>query len=309
MIIVIVLIIVAILLVVIGNILYKITFSNEVSKDFILDAKCNTNSIALHEEKLDVEGKEVIEVSIKSFDKLKLFGKVIKVKNKINPRAKNNKWCILVHGYTDTHENMAIQANKFINEGLNVLLIDLRAHGNSEGKYIGFGWNDRKDILLWANYLLKEYGNVSICLYGISMGAATVMMSAGEDLPKNVKCLIADSGYTSVYDQLKYQCKTIYKFCPKILMEFFTIVVKIKGKYSIKEASSVKQLSKSNLPILFIQSDNDTFVPSSMLDELYEIANDKKERLIVPGGEHVRSHIKEPEIYWSNVFNFIGKYM
>lgn len=303
--IILIVIIILILIIIIGtNIMYEKIFNNKIKKDFIFDASHNSLHLDRRkDEKINVENLDVSEVNIKSYDQLKLYGKLLIQKNK------TDKWMILVHGYGNTHLDCNVQANKFIEENYNLLLIDLRAHGNSEGKYIGMGWPERKDILLWCNYLLKEFENVKIGIYGFSMGASIIMMASGESLPKNVKCLVVDSGYTSVYDQLLYQCKQMYNCSSKILLNIFNVVVKLRTKSSLKEASSIKQLKNNKTPILFIQSDNDTFVPHSMLNELYENTIADKEKLIIKDGGHVCSHLLNPKKYWDTTFKFLNLYM
>lgn len=300
----IILIILLVLLIIflIINRYYEMAFNNKVKKENILKANKPKNEFIEENVELEISKRKVSEVTIKSYDKLKLYGKLI-----IND-ARVTKWVIIVHGYSATHSSCNLQANIFLENGYNVLMVDLRAHGQSEGKYIGMGWADRKDIVLWTNFLVKEYRNTKITIYGVSMGAATTMMASGEDLPKNVKTLIVDSGYTSVYDQLVYQCKKLYNFNPSIFMKLYNVIVRIRAKYSLKEASSIKQLEKNKIPILFIQSDNDTFVPAYMIHEVYEATNAPKEKLIIKDGEHIQSHLVNPKKYWDKVFEFINKY-
>lgn len=300
-----ILIIIIILIILIGcNIMYEKIFNRNWDKNFIFEADHNNIKLDRREYEVITEEKlNVLEVFIKSYDNIKLYGKLYIQTNK------TNKWMVLVHGYGDTYLSCNVQANKLIEAGYNLLLIDLRAHGKSAGNYIGMGWPERKDILLWCNYLLKEYEDIEIGLYGYSMGASIIMMASGESLPKNVKVLIVDSGYTSIYDQLTYQAKVMYKIAPKFLMNSLNFVVKLRMKSSLKEASSLKQLQKNNTPILFIQAADDTFVPLSMINQLYESNSSEKEKLIIDGAEHVCSHLINPEKYWSNVFDFLDKHM
>ena len=132
------------------------------------------------------------EVTVTSYDGLCLFGKCY-FANKSAP------WLIMMHGYRSGAERDFCGGLKFgIEAGFNVLLVDQRAHGKSEGKCLTFGIKERRDCLSWVNYVVSKAGeNCEIVLYGMSMGAATVLMAAGLDLPRNVVGIVADCGYSS----------------------------------------------------------------------------------------------------------------
>jgi hypothetical protein len=171
------------------------------------------------------------------------------------------------------------------------------------------GWPDRLDVISWINYINEKSSDCKIILYGVSMGAATVMMTTGEELPSNVKLAIEDSGYTSVWDELEYQMKKIFDLNSFPFLNVASIITKIRAGYNFKEASSVEQLKKSVTPTLFIQGDSDEFVPSYMLDINYEAANCEKEKLVVEGAGHIGSSKIAPDLYWETIDNFIAKYI
>lgn len=235
---------------------------------------------------------------------------------KINLHAyetKNKKeskiWVIAVHGYTDSASFMVDSAKRFLSYGYNVLMPDLRAHGKSGGKYIGMGWLDRIDLISWIDYLIATYGNIKIILYGISMGAATVMMVSGEKLPSNVRMVIEDCGYTSVWDEFAHELKYLFHIPKFPALYNANLITKLKAGYSLKKASSTKQIKKSKLPTLFIHGDKDNFVPFYMLDELYKAANCKKEKLIIKDAGHAEAQWINPEQYWRTVRKFIKRYI
>ena len=225
-----------------------------------------------------------------------------------NPK-KSNKWVICVHGYTSLPERMASHGKIFADMGFNVLFPAMRGHGVSEYKKISMGWLDRLDIIDWINYLLELDPWCEIVLVGVSMGGATVMMTIGEDLPGNVKCCIADCGYSSVWDEFSNEMKASYKLPAFPILNAANDVSRVVGGYSFKEASSIEQLKKAKTPTLFIHGEKDTFVPYRMLDLNYNAAACEKEKLSIPDAEHAESHLIHPEIYWPAVTNFISKYM
>ena len=118
----------------------------------------------------------------------------------INANPQYNVWVIVIHGYTGQGSGMTGFAQRFTARGYNVLMVDLRGHGKSEGNYVGMGIHDRLDIVDWINYLIEKDSERKIMLFGISMGAATTMMVTGENLPTNVKLAIEDCGYRIVLE-------------------------------------------------------------------------------------------------------------
>ena len=240
---------------------------------------------------------------ITSSDNLKLHS--YQIKNETS----SDKWVITVHGYTSEGINMSSYAKKYYDNGYNVLIPDLRAHGLSEGDYIGMGWDDRLDIISWINYILNEDPNAEIILHGVSMGAATVLMTSGEEIPSNVKAIVADCGYTSVWDEFAYQLDDLFSLPEFPILNVSSIVSKIRAGYFLGEASSIDQVKKSKTPILYIHGDQDDFVPYYMMEELYNATSSEKEMLTIKGAEHAKASEVDPETYWTSVNNFINKYI
>ncbi len=194
--------------------------------------------------------------------------------------------------------------------GFNVLMPDARGHGKSEGDYIGFGWHERKDTAQWIDYVLDRNGTDNeIALHGVSMGSATVLMTSGEDLPEQVKTVIADCGYTSALDILSYQLGEMYSLPSFPLIQSTSLLTKIRAGFSFAEASALEQVKKTSLPIFFIHGKEDAFVPVEMVYELYEAANGEKELYIVPDAEHGNAYDADPETYENKVKEFLHQHM
>lgn len=239
-----------------------------------------------------------------SDDNLKLHGYEIENNNE------SDVWVVTVHGYMGRGYKMSSYAENFYDMGYNVFVPDLRGHGDSEGNYIGMGWSDRQDIMKWINYIIEQHKDAKIILHGVSMGAATVMMTSGENLPSNVKAIIEDCGYTSAWDEFYYQIDNLFSKLPKNPILYASdFVTKLKAGYGFKEASAIDQVKKSETPMLFIHGDEDKFVPFYMLDKVYNVANVEKEKLVVEGAAHAKSAFTNPELYWNTVSNFINKYI
>ena len=285
-----------------GNFLFNLALNPKSSKAIIFQ-----NGFDEEKEERRIENEKWLKENAKEVEiqnkKINLHG--YEVKNEKESKI----WVIAVHGYTDSASFMASSAKQFLKYGYNVLMPDLRAHGKSGGKYIGMGWLDKDDIILWIDYLIATYGNIKIILYGISMGAATVMMTSGERLPSNVRMVIEDCGYTSAWDEMAHELKYLFKMPAFPALYNANIITKIRAGYSLKKASCIKQLQKSKIPILFIHGDKDNFVPFYMLDKLYEAGNNKKEKLVIKGAGHAEAQWINPEKYWHTVRKFIKRYI
>lgn len=242
-------------------------------------------------------------VYIQTEDGLKLHG------YKINNENNNGKYVIACHGYGGRADEFGRYAKYFYDMGYSVILPDARAHGQSEGNIKYMGWQERLDLLTWIDEIIKEEPNAKIVLFGVSMGASTVMMASGEDLPEQVKAIVEDCGYSSVWDEFEYVLKSNLHLPAFPTMQVSSLVTKIRAGYSFKEASAVEQVKKSKTPTLFIHGSNDTFVPFFMLDMVYDAASCEKEKLVVEGAGHAGSTRKDPKLYWETIEKFLIKHV
>lgn len=288
---------------VVGNYFYNLAINPFTSKDMIfgedeedpLEVKADVNWL--------LKASSYEDKYINSSDNLKLHAYEVKNENK------TNKWAVVVHGYTSEGKLLSSKAKHLYDIGYNVLVPDLRAHGLSEGNYIGMGWDDRLDIIDWINYIIKNNPNCEIALHGTSMGASTVLMVSGEKLPSNVKAIVADCGYTSATEEFKYQLKQLFNLPSFPIMNVSDIVTHIRAGYCLNKASAINQVKKSTTPILFIHGDKDDFVPYYMMDELYNATNSPKEKLTVKDAAHAKADLVNPKLYWSTIDTFLGKYI
>lgn len=283
-----------------GNFLFNLALNPKSSKSIIFKIDEEKEARKLENEVWLKENAEEVYIQNKKI-------------NLHSYEAKSNKeskiWVIAVHGYTDSASFMVNSAKQFLDYGYNVLMPDLRAHGKSEGKYIGMGWLDKDDIILWIDYLIATYGNIKIILYGISMGAATVMMTSGEELPSNVRMVIEDCGYTSAWEELSYELRHLFHLPSFPALNNANLITRIKARYSLRKASCIKQIKKSKIPILFIHGEQDKFVPFYMLDKLFNSAQCQKEKLVVKNAGHAEAQYIDSQKYWHTVRKFIKRYI
>ena len=300
-------VIIVISLSLIGNYFYNLALNPTTPKDIVFgtpeEAATTSGQVLDSDISWLLNDSNYTDEYITSSDNLKLHS--YQIKNETS----SDKWVITVHGYTSEGINMSSYAKKYYDNGYNVLIPDLRAHGLSEGDYIGMGWDDRLDIISWINYILNEEPNAEIILHGVSMGAATVLMTSGEEIPSNVKAIVADCGYTSVWDEFAYQLDDLFSLPEFPILNVSSIVAKIRAGYFLGEASSIDQVKKSKTPILYIHGDQDDFVPYYMMEELYNATSSEKEMLTIKDAEHAKASEVDPETYWTTVNNFINKYI
>lgn len=252
---------------------------------------------------VDSQNPQIWHITTK--DGLKLQGYYLPAKS---PTANT---VILAHGYSSKGKDLGLIARFYYEQfGYNVLMPDDRGHGESEGNYIGFGWVDRNDYLQWIRKTVDTVGEEArIVLHGISMGGATVMMVSGEPLPKQVKAIIEDCGYTSVRDQLAYQLNRLYKLPAFPILQATSLLTKLKAGYSFAEASALRQLARNKLPMLFIHGSDDTFVPTEMVYRLYDACHTEKELYVAEGAGHGLAYSTNKAVYERKVHDFIARYV
>ncbi|MBC1482852.1 alpha/beta hydrolase [Listeria sp. FSL L7-1509] len=254
-----------------------------------------------------MENQKLIHWTEKSSDNLKLEA------NYLEATQPSNTTIILAHGYRGKSGKVEMAGlAKMYHEkfGYNVLMPDARAHGESEGENIGFGWPERKDYVQWINQVIDRNGeDETIALHGVSMGSSTVLMTSGENLPKQVKSIIADCGYTSMDAELSYQLKAMFHLPSFPIIPTASLINKFKEGFYFSEASATNAVAKTDLPIFYIHGDKDAFVPTYMVDELYEATNSYKEKWIVKGAEHGQAFTVDPTTYEEKVRQFLNKTM
>ena len=229
------------------------------------------------------------------------------------PYKNSHKTAVVLPGYMDTKEDMGEYDALFHELGYNTLTPDPRAQGHSEGHYIGYGWPEKNDVKKWISYLLETKGKQQqVVVYGLSMGAATAMMTSGLKLPHQVKAFIEDCGYTSVKDEIEHEAGVLYSMpaFPRFpLVEILSGINKIKVGYFMGAASSVQQLHKNHKPMLFIHGSQDNFVPTKMVYPNYKATKGPKEIWVAPKAKHAQSFSKHPQEYKRRVAAFLAKYV
>lgn len=238
------------------------------------------------------------EIELKSHDNLTLRGTFIK------EFKDSKKVMIIVHGYTSTHAWASQFLKMFFKEGFNVLLIDQRSHGRSEGKYATYGYYEKYDLDLWVNWVKNKVGEDAVIgLHGQSMGGGTVLQYAA--INKYVSFIIADCPYSDGIELMKHQFKKLNRLPTFPFLYFTDLRFRRLAKFSIKDISPINAIRNSDIPIMFIHGSKDNFVPTYMSEEMYKAKKGYKKLLIIEGAVHATAYGTNKELYEKEVHEFL----
>lgn len=249
-----------------------------------------------------IDTSEHTRVYARSFDGLRLAASYYSCGSK--------RTVLVFHGYRScAKRDYSCAVKMYLDMGLNVLLVDQRSHGESEGRLITFGVKERRDVVTWIDYVLEHYGkDTQIFLSGLSMGASTVMMAASLPLPENVKGIVADCGFTSPAEIIAKVAKQSFHVNGKAAVAGLNPLCRIIGGFSLYECSTPKILEECDIPILFIHGKSDDFVPCDMTVENFNAARGKKEICLVEGAGHGLGYLVDREGVTASLRIFFDTY-
>ena len=241
------------------------------------------------------------EFSITSFDGLTLYGKFYEYK-------KGAPIELMFHGYRgNAQRDLSGGVQRCFKLQRSALIVDQRCSLKSDGNVITFGINEHRDCLCWVDFMIKHFGpDVKIILTGISMGASTVLMAAGNPLPPNVIGVLADCGYNSPKDIIKTVIKQMG--LPSSIGYFFVkLGARIYGHFDLDETSPEVALKNCTVPVIFFHGESDDFVPCEMSKINYDACHCRKKLVTIPNAGHGLSYLVEPEKYLSSLREFFGE--
>lgn len=240
-------------------------------------------------------------VSIVSRDGLCLSAKLFTATN-------YDKTAILVHGYKSAgYVDFTYLSGELLSLGYNILMIDQRASGESEGEATSFGVFERYDVERWCRFIADRYGKEhKIVLFGCSMGAATVLMASElAGVKENVSGIVADCGYTSPLEQFRYIVRRDYHLPPTPILAAAELVCRRRAGWRFDDASAARAVKNTTVPILFIHGDADKYVPARFTLDSYSACASRRELLIVNGAPHAYSIYKNPRLYLAKLYEFL----
>ena len=205
---------------------------------------------------------------------------------------------IMFHGYRGTADrDLCVGMDRAFALGHSCLIVDQRTTGGSGGRVITFGIREHRDCLCWVDFAVEHFGcDVRIILTGISMGAATVLMAAGKELPANVVGVLADCGYTSAHAIIRKVSRQL-RLPPWLLYPLVRLGARIFGGFDLEETSPIEALERIRVPVMFAHGEADTLVPCSMSLENYEACTAPKGIFTAPGAGHGLCYLATGEAY------------
>ena len=214
---------------------------------------------------------------------------------------------IFCHGYkSEAAFDFAAMYDFYRSLGYNLVYLNMRAHGKSEGKYIGFGALDRFDVQMWTKKIAELFPDTSIFLHGMSMGAASILQSADLELDPAVCGIIADCGFSSTNEVFRNLVGGLYHLPATPFVDIFEAVNRMTAGYGFSDADSVRSMEKSRLPLAYICGDCDRYVPLDMAMRIYNACVQDKVLLIAIGAGHAASFMTENEKYKNLITEFIN---
>ncbi len=250
------------------------------------------------------------EITIQSVEGLQLWASYIPA------QEETHRWVICMHGINDDHTSMGVYGKHYHENGWNVLLPDQRGFGHSEGDHVGWGFDERLDLVGWISWITRRDPESKILLHGVSLGGATVLMATGGALPENVIAAISDCAYTSIEAQLRHlfvKLRSENEYGVKIppipvnvmYQSLYRTCLRKVG-FDLSCASPENAVARSKTPTLFIHGVQDTFVPSYMMKKLYHAAKCSKSFLWIPEAGHAVAVGTNPDLYWDSVSDFLA---
>ncbi len=255
-------------------------------------------------EKLQVYGQELENcgcetVEISSYDGERLVGHWY-------PAENAKRIIIAMHGWRSSWtKDFGVVSDFWHREGCSVLYVEQRGQNDSGGDYMGFGLTERYDCLEWVKWVDgRNEANIPIYLAGVSMGAATVLMASGLELPDSVHGIISDCGFTSPEAIWKHVVESNLHLSYGVIGKMANDICKKKIQMGAKDYSTVEALQTNKLPVLFIHGTDDHFVPVEMTYENYKACTAPKRLFVVPGADHGMSYAVDEAGYQAAMREF-----
>ena len=244
-------------------------------------------------------------VMIQAFDNTKLIGHYYE-------REKGAPLIVFFHGLWGHSYLDGVPIYRITQKhNWNLLLCDLRAQGDSEGEFSTLGVLEKYDCLDWVEWAQNRFGDKNpIFLMGVSTGASIAMMSSNLGLPKSVRGIIDDCGFTSTMEMIDVNCKShLPDYIPTRMFDFFVEMgTSVWGHFCISKADACKAVSQTDIPILIIHGDRDTQAPLSMAYRLYDSCSSEKQLYVVHGANHAENYRKDPEGYENVIAQFVEEH-
>lgn len=248
------------------------------------------------------DSQDFASVSIVSSDGLTLSGQTLSA----GENAKGIVICF--HGYhSSCRRDFSLQTMMLHRAGYHLLLATQRSHGESEGTYICFGAKERLDVAPWCRFALQHFGDLPITLFGLSMGASTVLMAASTDLPPQVKRIVGDCGFSDPFAIIKNTLRHKHHLLPVPLIDFMNYWSRVLAGFDFRQISCEEALKDSSLPVLLLHGEEDAYVPTKMSRDLAKALPNQVSLVLFPHARHGQSVYYDPQRYEQEVLSFLER--
>lgn len=235
-------------------------------------------------------------VSLRSYDGYRLYGRIYRNGNP-------GKWIVFVHGYTASHSFMASHLAMFHRLGYNLLAVDLRSHGESEGVYASYGYHEKHDIVAWVDWLRTHEPVQEVGLHGVSMGAASILQAGPLT---EVDFLIAECPFDDMRQLMRHQLNVLHRLPGDLLLPGINYFLWSRAGFTMNQVRPNDAVEDITAPILFIHGTKDDFVPTWMSVKM-NAQNRKNELVLIHGAEHTNCILKDPYAYETAVSQFLNR--
>jgi uncharacterized protein len=228
----------------------------------------------------------------------------------IFPCQGSDRFVVLTHGFSFTRHGSIKYIWMFLEQGYNVVIYDLRHHGENERYHVTMGYQESKDLVQLVLWLRTKYGQtITIGLHGESLGASTSLMALKKFTEKNIpiEFCIADCGYSNLMDLLAYKLKVQYPFMPRLMLDLANKMCGLRYGFLFSDVLPIKDVKESTTPILYIHGEADVFTPPRMSKEMFDASQGKRGLYMVVGADHAKSFSTDPEAYKHTVRTFISE--
>lgn len=241
------------------------------------------------------------DMEVTSFDGLKLRGRYFE----FSPEAPIE---LMFHGYRgNADRDLCGGVQRCFALGHSALIVDQRGCGKSQGHVISFGVKEHRDCHTWLAFMQQRFGpEAKIILCGISMGASTVLMAAGEKLPDNVIGVLADCGFSSARAIIQKVVREDMKLPPKLSYPFVQLGARIFGGFTLDENPAIEAVQRCRVPVILFHGEADDFVPCDMSRALFVACSSKKQLVTIPGAGHGLSYLVDPKRYLAELDAFFS---
>lgn len=286
-------------------------------KFFILACKKDDKSIIKNIEKHNIDLTErIVDANVEWFKEMDIKDLYIKSNDGLKLHAtylaapNPYRTVICVHGYRAEGISDFSNIVRYLNMNhSNVLIIDQRACGESEGDFITFGAKEKEDLKLWIETVVNKIDDkVPIYLYGISMGATTSLLTLEYKLPFQVKGVIADSAYTSMNNVFDTLLSSWFHLPGFPIINIINMYCGMIAHFNMDDTNTAKALKENEIPVMFIHGEKDTFVSPENTRTNYALTKGAKEILWIPEANHAEAILKDPNIYHAKLEYFFDTY-